>query len=221
MAKVNISEIVQAVQQIVPLIELIKGLFKNKAPAPRPTPSGGNTTRLPDDEHIPPPAVVSAAAIKPARVTLRLRQAQFNRDLFPDAYTADNPMGLYRDPMGMVASDNAFNRMSKLWFDLTAFDSNGRELGGNELTAAGLAYVTEHNFVAENGEAFYIRGKGQRPDGAPNEWEQRDGAIGFGSTSWIDSLGCNVAAKAWGEGTFVARGSIGGVDSNPIKFRVS
>ncbi len=212
------------VHDLAPIVEMILRLLarpKGPAPAPIPTQGGGSVGRLPDDEHISAPPVVTAVAARPVRVTLALRQAQYNRGLFPEQYTEANPFGLYADPMGMVSRDEAFNRLSKLWFDLTAFDADGRELGGTQLTAAGLAYRTEHNFTAADGESFFIRGKGQRPDGRPEEWEQRDGAIGFGQQSWIDSLGCNVAAKAWGEGTFTAVGSIGDVASNSLRFRVS
>lgn len=218
---VSVEQIFKIAQ---PMIELLARLIEARVsrPAPQPTPSGGNTDRLPDDEHIPAPPVVVAAAATPARVTLTLRQAQYNRGLFPDTYTDQNPMGLYSDPMGMVARNEAFNRLSKLWLDLTAYDADGHELTGGRLVAANLAFRTEHKFTDEQGRVSRITGAGQREDGSPQPWQQvEDSSIGFGVTAWINSLGCNMAAKAWGEGTFTVVGSLGGVTSNMIVFRVS
>ncbi len=50
---------------------------------------------------------------------MKFFKAQYNRELFPEQYTDDNPFGLYRP-----AKVDVYNRRSKIWFDCTPFKGN-------------------------------------------------------------------------------------------------
>lgn len=205
------------------ITDAIGGLLRHRAPEPKPVPNVGVVDRLPDDDHIAAPPIVVANARKVASVRLRIQKAQYSRERHPDAYTEDNPLGLYQGDLARFEHGaEAINFESKVWLDLTAFDQDGKEFLGGDLVAAGLSFRGEHVITDEAGRVTRITGKGQRPDGSPEPWEQvEETSVGLGEKSWINSLGCNEQVKVWREGTFRVVGSIGGVKSNDLTIRVS
>lgn len=223
-----VQQLLQQLTQAAPgLLEgLFNSLFHKNKPAPVAPITGG--VRLPDDDHIPAPTPVVVAAPKPARAVIYIQKAQYNATLFPDMYTPENPQGLYADPMGMVARGEAFNRQSKIWIDITAFDAAGNEMpaGPNH-----FAFLAEHRITAPDGSVLVMQGHGQNPDGSPistgepgtpgSYTPSESNQVGAGITSWINSIGCNLQIKTFAEGTFGVAGSQAGVSASGFSFRVS
>lgn len=200
---------------------LLGGLFSKKpkkvVEEPEPAVPGTEDSDFPDDTIPPPPSTEDR---KIASVRLKLARAQYNRQRFPDQYTAANPMGLYSstDLRAIESGQGSLNYGSKFWLDLTAFDAAGKEFLRDAVLAAGLSYETEHHC----GDA-YIIGHGAAKDGSPKAgYETNDtDAIGNGITAWISSLGFLHQMKAFGEGTFHCSGKVDGVPSNEFDIRVS
>ncbi len=199
---------------------LQKELGKTSPQAPAPLPG-----RLDDDEPIeaPPgaPKESTAGSLDGYTVSIRIQKAQYNAKLFPGEYTDDNPFGLYpQDYLRQVEQGKeALNRSSKFWLDLTLRASDGREIGREEIRARGLAFKTRHEVKFEDGSVGFIDGKGDpNGEGADN---QPAGFVGWGGAAWAESLGFNLACKAFGEGKFEASGSVAGIKSNVLKIRVS
>lgn len=73
---------------------------------------------FPDDKIIPAPPHPTPPPVPTGYtgVKLNVAKAQYNRGLFPEQYTEDNPFGLYRPAFVPV-----YNRNSKIWFNATPF----------------------------------------------------------------------------------------------------
>lgn len=199
------------------ILGAILGIFKKKpvlqpGDKPVPNPNTADHSEFPDDV-IPPPVPIVTRKIKEVRiVTSRL---QYAHSLNPEMYTPDNKDGLYSNPRSYEGGKDAINIGAKGWFDLTAFDFDGKEFLPDAVAAYGLCYKTEHHI----GDSF-IKGNGGTP-GNPNEgYETQDGQVGNGITSWRSTNGFMHQVKFHGEGTWEVWGSVGGVESNRFIIRV-
>jgi len=234
----DMGQILSLLQQLPQLIAVLRelgifDLFKSKGVSQPPAvpPPAGMPPRLPDDVVILPPTS-TLPALTISRVTHVIRQAQYSAKLFPDAYTPDNPYGLYKDPMGMVARNEAFNRETKFWFDLTAYDQNGRELDGARIIANKLAYKTRHavtnlatggvtEIVGPPDGTLLPGSTPEKPKPMPGYTQSEEAGFGLGITPWEDSVGFNAPMKAYAEGEFRADADLDGHDAEPFNFRVS
>jgi len=112
---------------------------------------------LPDDKIIPPGKPVPSAppaAETPEHLAKRLgytalkinyQKAQYSHKLFPEMYTEDNPMGLYRP-----ARQDTYNRWSKIWMNATPFKGDhGVETSEGEVDGIlwGIVWEWEYNGV--------------------------------------------------------------------------
>lgn len=107
------------------ILSLLSGLFtgliakigNKRPPVSGPSDGGGF---LPPDTAVPDDKIPVSPTLDKLKdytsLKLSFFKAQYNRELFPDQYTDNNPMGLYRP-----AKQDVYNRRTKIWFDCTPF----------------------------------------------------------------------------------------------------
>lgn len=185
--------LLELVRQLGPVL---KGLFDGDNPPDSPTPAAGRISR----------------------VRLRLLRAQYNRKLFPEQYTPDNPQGLYsgKELEAIRNGSGKLNRESNIWADLTAYGPDGVELQRDQLKRLGLAYRTE--FFINDGS---IIGHGANDLGHPNDWERTnpEGA-NISEEAWRTSLGFNVRIHVAEEGPYTVRGNVDGNEGEAFTVTV-
>ena len=159
------------------------------------------------------------------KVKLKIGRCQFNRDLFPAAYTADNKFGLYSPEEKAAAIAGAFNRESNIWLDFSPF-SGGEKQEQEAVRVAGLAFAPKWHitFTPEKGGAVQsasVIGNGR--DGVAIS--AIDGILGIGGESADESLGYHIRFHCSGEGTYHVRAELplpgGRVLADEVEFRVS
>jgi hypothetical protein len=154
-----------------------------------------------------------------SRCRLRLLRAQYNRKLFPEQYTENNPDGLYRGKALVPGPDGfvTLNRESNAWFDWTLWDVNGLELSRDQIKRLKLGYETLFNI----GDG-YIAGGGQEDDGRPKDWDKvNPSGANISEEAWRTSLGFNVRVHFSDEGEYTVTCAMHGMEGAPIKVRVS
>jgi len=211
----------------------------NRGAAPVPT-EEGNDHFLPSDDpvELPPRDEEKKPSLTAPvhKVELRILRAQYNGKLFPKMYTKDNPFGLYsQSELKKCASgEQAFNRESKLWLDLSPFvkvNKKDYKLTRDEVLKRGMAYLTQHTCItAGEGETF-IHGTGVDVEGQPKYTAEAKGAVGNGISAWVASLGyvhqvkvdeadkITIQGMVWD--TQVGENESSLVVSNILKIRVS
>lgn len=207
------------------LIALFMGLFTKlltRKPAAPATPLPPVITApVPNPNQIDPdliddviPSPPSDGKRKVTTVKLSLAGGQLSKQRFPNA-----PNGglLPGDVLhAVVAGKTALNYGSKAWFDLTAYDQDGKEFLPGDVIAYGLCYRTEHHI----GDSF-IKGHGGEPQNPTPGYETQDGDVGNGITSWKSTLGFKHQVKFHAEGSYKCSGSVDGVESNSFTVKVS
>lgn len=172
---------------------------------------------IPDND--PEPGKPQPAERNISRVRLRLLRAQYNKKLFPEQYTENNPQGLYsgKELEAIRNGSGKLNRESNIWADLSAFGPDGVELQREQLKRLGLAYKTA--FTINDGQ---IVGNGADPEGRPNDWERiNPTGANISEEAWRTSLGYNVRIHLADEGRYTVNGSVDGFDGDPFTVEVS
>ena len=193
-------------QQLLPLLLPVLLVFlQKKTSKPAATPSVPTPTPKPQqpdgfiDDHIPDPVPApapapAAAGRRVASVRLAIAKAQLQKDRHQDAYTDENPFGLFRDLAGLEAGTATLPWGSKFWLDATPYDQDGKEIKREDFIAMGLAFKTE----IHAGDVHII-GKGAGADGQPlpgYETVSND-RIGMGISAWLATDGCQQQFKAF------------------------
>ena len=101
---------------------LIDKISNKRPPVSGPSEGGGflpPDAEVPDDKIPVTPPNANNKLKDYTSVVIKVFKAQYNRELFPQMYTDDNKMGLYRP-----ALQDVYNRWTKIWFDCTPFKGN-------------------------------------------------------------------------------------------------
>lgn len=173
------------------LISLLGGLFSGifaKFTKKRPDVSGPSTgtgfipddTAIPDDKIIVPPLADKLKEYTSVR--LGFFKAQYNRELFPEMYTDENPMGLYKP-----AKQEVYNRRTKIWFDCTPFKGN-RAVQTEEGRVDGILWTPVWHLTYGGDETKVYANKKQLHDtnngpGRPIQMVEGD-SVGNGFSPW-------------------------------------
>lgn len=176
---------------------------------------------VPDDKIIPAPKPVPRPVTPPPTgytgLKLAIFKAQYNHELFPEQYTPDNTMGLYRP-----AKQDVYNRRSKVWYDATPFKGD-HAVQQDEGAADGILWKPVFHLSYGGSETIVKAGNVKGPDGEPIQVVDGE-SVGAGVSAWKFAKGylCQINVGD-NEGVYEAYVEIPemGLRSDVVTFTVS
>jgi hypothetical protein len=209
-------------KELQPLLKLFFSLFQHMfppppiaiVPAPGPIdpgrPGGPTLPQVPIDTR--PTKVLTSAVLICAGVEIPRR-------------VGGGPGQPYPDHQGMIQRKENFNyECASFWYG-QGRDANGDEFLGQDLIDADLEFRTTYNIYKDGRLVGVMEGKGDdNPvgEGKPANWHQATSDdIGFGSSRWLSSAGCDNRIVFLQQGVYQVEFVIGGVVSNRVEFHVS
>jgi hypothetical protein len=209
-------------KELQPIIKLFFTLFEKLippppeviAPAPGPIdpgrPGGPTLPQVPIDTR--PIKVLTSASLTCAGVEVPQR-------------VGGGPGVMYSDHHGMIARGDNFNYGCVAFFYGMGRDANGDEFLGQDLIDADLEFRTTYR-VYKNGRLVAVmEGKGDdnpNAEGKPAHWHQSEsGGVGFGSSRWLNSAGCDSRIVFYEEGSYEVEWEMAGFVAGRVPFHVS